>query len=116
VSILPFFNCYCIPSASYPTVNYITNVKTTGAILNIDNNSTTGSLTSPGYSDYTATHTISAVQATSFNFSVTETGSWGNCKIWIDYNQNGSFADPGELVFSHTTGGTYDFSGTITVP
>lgn len=117
VNINEIVDCYCIPSASYPTVNYITNVTTTLGITNFANTTSTGSETSPGYSDFFDVHSASAVQGTSFNFSVTETGSLGACKIWIDWNQNGFFTDPGEEVYAYTsTPGLYTFTGTINVP
>src|SRR5690606_12180536 len=75
VNINDFSLCYCTPSATSPTINYITNVTTTEATLNFANSTTTGSATSAGYSNYFATHEASAVQGASFSISVTETGS-----------------------------------------
>ena len=36
--------------------------------------------------------------------------------VWIDYNQNGSFDDAGEFVYSSATASTTLFSGTVTIP
>mgnify|MGYP000182047819 CR=1 FL=1 len=40
----------------------------------------------------------------------------GYVGVWIDYNQDGDFADAGELVFSKTASKTTPVSGTFTIP
>ena len=115
---------YC---TSYPTNTSdeeIFNV-TVGTLNNTSSCGTTGG---PGslinqYSDYT---TIVAapdlMEGSSISYSVdvnTCGGLYNNgVAIWIDFNQNGLFTDPGEQVFvtPTTTNGIYTVSGTFTVP
>ncbi|MFM7079744.1 MAG: GEVED domain-containing protein, partial [Bacteroidota bacterium] len=103
--------CAC---ATYPNVfasstfdEEISNV-TVGTM----NNSSTCATTAPGlgsinlrYSNYTTSVTGPSAEAgQSVSFSLTQTscnGSYGNgFQIYIDFNQNGSFADAGEQVYS----------------
>jgi len=117
VNINPYYDCYCIPSASYATINYITDVTTTLGVTNFSNPTSTGSGTSPGYTNFYTTHSVSAVQGTSFDISVTEFGSLGQCKIWIDWNQDGVFDEFTEEVYANTElPGLYTFTGSISVP
>src|SRR5690606_29263943 len=107
---------YCTPSASSPSINYITNVTISGGVTGFSNSTSTYSLTGPGYSDFYSSIGCSAVQGSSVNFSVTETGSLGRCRIWVDWNQDGDFDDPGEEVYVFASGGSYTFTGSFTVP
>lgn len=101
--------CYCIPSSTYNTTAYITGFSTSGGVANITN---TGSgASSGGYGDYTGM-TVSAIKTMSFNFSLA--ASYGRVVIYVDWNQDGDFDDPGEQVYSSTA--YSNFSGTITVP
>lgn len=107
--------CYCIPvttSSSY----YINNFSTTGGNTNISNLNSGYSL--GGYGDFTATQIVSQLPGNSVNF----TGNFGSStsysfgvKIWVDWNQNGSFNDPGEQVYV-TSSYVTSLSGTIAVP
>jgi hypothetical protein len=83
-----------------------------GSILNRYSNFTTlGSLTDMG-------------QGTSVPFTILEDECDGatyysnGCSIWIDFNQNGSFTDPGEQVYleNTTTLSPRTISGNISVP
>ena len=75
------------------------------------------------YSNYTGTVAPhSELQGQSVNFSLTSItcgGNYGNgFQIYIDYNQNGSFADPGEQVYSSaaSTTGPHTETGSFTIP
>ncbi|NVO19529.1 MAG: choice-of-anchor D domain-containing protein [Bacteroidetes bacterium] len=55
------------------------------------------------YSDYSATQVLSAAAGQTINYSVSlgsiDAQNWGtNLRIYIDYNNNGSFDDAGEIV------------------
>jgi len=100
---------YCSVSSQW---NYpgITRVSTTGANSNIANFSSSSS----GYRNYTS-QTVSANAGSSFNITVTS--RWGH-DIYIDWNQDVDFSDPGERVagFPSSSSGTSTRTYTITVP
>lgn len=120
----PFLNCYCTSGATDEADEDIFNVTLAG-INNSSDCSTTGG---PGsalnmYSDYTSTVApAQLIQTISYPISIevgTCTGNWSNwTKAWIDYNQNGSFSDPGEEVYSSTasTNGPHFENGIVNVP
>ena len=75
------------------------------------------------YSNYTGSvNPHSVLQGQSVNFSlssITCNGNYDNgFQIYIDYNQNGSFADPGEQAYSSavSTIGPHTETGAFTVP
>ena len=76
------------------------------------------------YSNYQSIAPPTVLKSAVVPFSI-EVGECGTgmtypnvCAIFIDYNQNNSFADPGELVYSSASGttGAHTESGTITIP
>ena len=120
----PFLNCYCTSEATNPADEEIFNVTLAG-IDNSSDCSTTGGLGSilNMYSDYTAdVAPAQLVQTTDYPISVeigTCSGNWGNwTKVWIDYNQNGSFSDAGEEVYSSaaSTVGAHFENGIVSIP
>jgi hypothetical protein len=90
---------YCTPSGlGFPQdPNGITNV-TMGTI-----NNTTGIETN-NYGNYTALSTNVAQGATIPCNITYATGFTYDTNIWVDWNNNGSFADPGELVYQGNSG------------
>lgn len=94
------------------------------------NNSSTCTSVGPGpnsvlslysnYAGFVAPPTV--LQGQSVPFTVTVGTCGGNfdsgVSIWIDYNQNGSFSDPGEQAFlsAASINGPYIASGLITIP
>ncbi|CAG5068046.1 hypothetical protein DYBT9623_00774 [Dyadobacter sp. CECT 9623] len=117
VSVAP---CYCKSYARDPEGLDINNV-TVGTL----NNSTTSfQLGGPGsvsgaYSDFTT-----LVDAPVFNqsatipFSISAGGSafFFNTMIWIDYNRNGSFESPDELIFQGRGEGSLTATGSFLIP
>jgi hypothetical protein len=87
---------YCTSSATAPWQEWISKVK----LGTIDN----PSVKSP-YSDFTALRTNLNTGAI-YNFSMTSEFSYSistyGWKAWIDYNKNGIFEEPSEVVFSKT--------------
>lgn len=126
ISVLnnPPMDCYCESSATSTSDEDIFNV-TVGTLNNTSSCTTTGG---PGstlkeYSNYTTTVAAPnlAVNST-VNFSV-QVGTCGTSpysnaiKIYIDFNQNGSFADAGEKVYaSDTAKGAQTITGSFVVP
>jgi PKD repeat protein len=110
VDMNTFLNCYCASSAIYAADEEIWNV-TLGTLNNTSDCFTTGG---PGstlslYSDYTNTTPALAIPTLVQGFSNPMSLGIGTCgtynynnmsKVWIDFNQNGSFSDPGEEIYA----------------
>ncbi|MCW3103351.1 MAG: hypothetical protein JWO09_1791 [Bacteroidetes bacterium] len=116
-------SCYCASNATSTADEDILNV-TLGTLNNTSTCATTGG---PGstlnmYSDFTAVAAPSIMQGTVSPFSVQVGTCGGNftnsVRIFIDFNQNGLFTDPGETVYTSAAGtiGAHTESGNITVP
>lgn len=99
---------YCPVTCQYAYYMGITNV-TFGSI-----NNTSCYACNNNYTDYTAMST-NVNQGITYPISVTGQGYDQYAMAWVDWNQNGSFTDPGE---SYTVGYTYYSAATvnITVP
>jgi hypothetical protein len=109
---LPPYIIPCIPSgATFPQdPNGITNV-TMGSI-----NNTTG-IEPNNYGDYTG-FTTNVPQNSTLPVSITyATGFTYDTNIWVDWNSDGDFADPGELEFQGVSGSAIPTTivGNITV-
>lgn len=118
-----FLACYCSSGATSTADEDILNV-TIGTLNNTSSCTTTGG---PGsvmnqYSDYTAVTAPVLAQTVSYPFSV-QVGTCGgtytnSTRIFIDFNQNGLFTDPGETVYTSAAGtaGAHTESGSILIP
>ena len=97
---------YCTASATCD--EYISNV-TVGTINN------SSACTTGGYANYTA---ISTNMSSGTSYTVTVTNglpyTGDQCGIWIDWNHDYDFSDPGEAIT--VTGGTTTFTATIVPP
>ncbi|HRP89176.1 MAG TPA: GEVED domain-containing protein [Edaphocola sp.] len=118
LTINPANQCYCTPPPpSNSGLYWLESVTTTGGTTNISNLLTGASAT--GYANYTTTDTVSGVAGSGFNFEVkSQNGSSPGIKIWIDWDQSGSF-DAGEEVYSSSAGTSSalnTYSGTINIP
>jgi GEVED domain/Secretion system C-terminal sorting domain len=123
ITIGNFLNCYCVSTATTPFDEEIFNV----TLGTLNNTSTCTSTGGPGsvasqYSNFTALTPPDLAQGVVYPMSV-QTGEcnfgWINVtKVWIDYNQNGLFTDPGEEVYSpiNFTAGPHTDNFSFTVP
>lgn len=108
---------YCNPSFSIGCTSgdYCESFSTTGGITNITNNNT-GCQTNNGINYYSGmTHT--AIHGQTVNFTIKNCPNWSESyKIYVDWNQDYDFNDPGEEMFGQyvTSGGTA--TGNFTVP
>ena len=103
---------YCVPEGT--NVNrYIDNFSTTRGIENVSNLGT--GFSADGYGDYSATQTISQSTGESFDFSVDIKGGTSGFRIWIDWNQDGTFDITEEVAFK-SPGYAANHTGTIVVP
>ncbi|MEW7278041.1 GEVED domain-containing protein [Aquimarina sp. 2201CG1-2-11] len=103
---------YCPSKGNSVSDEYISSVS-----LGSINNTTTGS--SGGYGDYTAISTsLSKGASNTITITPTWTGTVYNeaYSVWIDYNNDGDFADSGEQVWSKAASRDTSVSGSFTVP
>jgi hypothetical protein len=104
----------CASNGNNTSDEYIGRVQ-----LNTIDNSTGAGISGTGYSDYTG---ISTNLNTSTSYTITVTPTWTGTTysegyaVWIDYNQDNDFTDPGELVWSRSATTLSPVSGTFTVP
>ncbi|MDB9721196.1 choice-of-anchor D domain-containing protein, partial [Winogradskyella sp.] len=105
---------YCTAVAGNDSFEYIGNVT-----LNTINNTSGQGSTTTGYSDFT-TFSANLSQSTSYPISVSPvwpgTVYTEGIAVWIDFNQDLDFNDPGELVFSAGPDTVNPQTGTITIP
>lgn len=105
---------YCTPTVTNDNYRVIDNFSTTGGTTNITNNGT--GWTGVAYNYYSAMNLTISAGAT-FNLTV---GGMGvnpvGFRIWIDYNNDGDFADAGESVFTAGVGTGTGYTGSVTVP
>ena len=106
---------HCIPSST--SLYYsLSNVQTTGAVVNFNN--TTGQSTN-GYGNYSGTHSVSAFAGYSFNLSVSANDTYYQkfARVWVDWNNDLDFDDAGETMYSTATNTLgVPFSTSLAVP
>jgi len=102
---------YCASKGNSTADEYINRVQL-GTINNLSGNNS-------GYGNFTAIST-NLVRGTSNTITITPawTGSVYSeaYRVWIDYNQDGDFADSGEQVFNRNRTTATPISGSFTVP
>jgi gliding motility-associated-like protein len=101
--------CYCDAGAT-TCDEYISRVQ----LGSIDNST---ACTAGGYANYTALSSTLNV-GTSYPITVTNGNGYSTdqCGIWIDWNQDGDFADAGETMTVSVTPGVGPYTATITPP
>ena len=94
---------YCVPSTESPVYSYINRVSFIGTLNDVTNTSTY-SVTSPGYQNFTGlANKASQIQLESINIYA-ETNVVTRIKAWVDWNKDGDFSDIGEAVFDSEIG------------
>lgn len=109
--------CMPVYTSACSSADIINNFSTTGGITNITNNGTgcTGTLPSNTTFYPTQIHTTSPGQTV--NFSVQSGASWSQgFRMWVDFNNDGDFADVGEDVWNSGTSSTAVYPGSFVVP
>jgi hypothetical protein len=108
---------YCAPTTnplSQSDGDFINSFVTTGGITNITN---TNSGFTTGYSNYSATHSASQAQGETLGFTANalNTTYTRALRVWVDWNNNGEFAED-EIMFTSgtVTGGPY--TGSFVIP
>jgi subtilisin-like proprotein convertase family protein len=80
-------------------------------------NNPSSCLTAPAYTDYTSISTIvTQGSLVPVNFSIGNYFTTDRVVVWADWNQDGDFADAGELSGTFLTPGAGTLSGNIVVP
>ncbi len=106
---------FCTPtySVACSSGDYIDNF----SFNTLANNLTGCSGNVNNYTYYAGAPTTTVNLGSTYPISMQAGPSWGQgFGVWIDYNQNGSFADPGEFVYTSGLSGTTLFSGNVTIP
>jgi hypothetical protein len=109
---------YCLPAYTTGCTDgdQITHFSTTGASVNISNSTNGCSGGVDGYGDFTSMSASVSLGA-SFGFTVQSGPSYSQGQtIWIDWNQDYDFNDPGEQVWQSSGWSTSLQTGTINVP
>ena len=107
---------YCSPTFSSGCTfgDLILNFSTTGGSTNITNNN---SGCSPFNYSYTTGQSVTQLQGQDVTLNMQAGPAYSQgFKVWIDWNNNNSFADVGELVYTSPTWTTNLYSPVITVP
>ena len=101
--------CYCAAGSTdnNPANEKISNV----SFSNVNQSSTSGS----GYESF-VNDTAKVISGATYPLSITLSNGFATDQtlVWIDFNQNGSFTDPGDLVYTSAIGGP--FTGNIIIP
>ena len=113
VAMSPVTSCYCAAGATSASFEKITNV----TLNTINNNSTA----TAGYEDFTSLSTsLEPGRPYPISVRVAPAFAADQVIIWIDYNRNGVFTDPGETVYTSPAGfptiAPAVVSGTLIVP
>jgi hypothetical protein len=114
---------YCMPQANWGcSDDWIDDVYTTGGVTNFFNYNTGCNGTYNG-TFYTSTYTYfsaktcSQMQGQQINLHMQCGTTWvQGFRVWIDWNKNNSFADPGEDVYVSPNASFSIFTAVITVP
>jgi len=117
VGLSSVLNCYCSSSAQSTVDTYVQSV-TFGNLFNLSPSSC------QSYTDYTGLAPEAYFRGQTYAVSVDVQNCFGAnynsfTKVFIDFNQNGSFSDPGEeflLTPPGGSGGNGLHTGTITIP
>ena len=104
--------CYCTPGGT--NSNYYTNnFSTSGGIDNISN--LNSGFSANGYGDFYDTQTVSQMPDEEVSFTADVMGGTSGFRIWVDWNQDGSFDTIEEVAYS-STGYANTHTGSFTVP
>ncbi|WP_276133522.1 GEVED domain-containing protein [Polluticoccus soli] len=98
-------------------LDYIVSVTTTNGITNINNTNTGCTNTNgTGYTYYSSqTHT--GQLSSTVNYNILNNASWTEgYGMWVDFNIDGDFDDPGEQVYTGTLGGGGSAAGSFAIP
>lgn len=105
---------YCTPAYNTPcsSLDYIDNFT-----FNTIVNNASGCNGNPDNYIYYSSMSTTAIPGNTYSMSMQSGAAWEQgFGVWIDYNQNGDFNDPGEFVYASPSAATTPFNTTITIP
>ena len=102
---------YCIPSST-DTTQYIDDFITTNAVNNINHTGT--GFSANGFGDFTGLN-VEQFPGQAIDFTINFFGGTYETNIWVDWNNDGDFADGGEKVYD-SPGYSDPTLGSFTVP
>ncbi|WP_130736398.1 GEVED domain-containing protein [Flavobacterium sp. J27] len=105
---------YCLAQNTTNTSYYISGVSTSGGVSNFSNTPT--GFTAGGYADYTASYSVSQNSGTGFSITATHPSSTYGYSVWVDWNNDLDFDDPGENVINTGYLSSPASLGTVTIP
>ncbi|KGO84612.1 hypothetical protein Q765_20660 [Flavobacterium rivuli WB 3.3-2 = DSM 21788] len=91
-----FYGGYCIPSNTASSAYYISGITTAGGETNINNTGTGFS----GYTDYSASHSVSSYPGGSFSITATHPSGTYLYGVWIDWNTDFTFSENERYIFT----------------
>jgi len=106
----PFFTGYCAVSVSFG--DYLSDITTTGADVNVTYNATTQP--AGAYANESASE-VHSFESGTFDINTTYVGGSNGVKVWVDFNNDLDFDDLGEELF-YLANTAASKTGTITVP
>jgi len=101
--------CYCTPTGA--NTYYLSNVTSTGGLSNFTHTATSYSAYRDNYNSLSFSH----IPGSSLNISMTPSSSTNYFYCWVDWNQDGDFADTGETIWA-TTAYTANYNGVLPIP
>jgi hypothetical protein len=109
--------CYPTYSSACSSSDFINNFSTTLGTTNISNLNSGCNGAGPTNTTFFPTQIVTCAPGGTFNFSVQAGSAFGQGhRIWIDYNNDGDFTDPGEAIWASATSNTAVNTGSVTVP
>ena len=85
--------------------------------FNTINNSNSGCNATPPTSSYCAAMNTTVNAGSSYTMTMQTLAPWAaSFGVWIDYNQNGSFADPGEFVYASPSNTSSLYTTSVAIP
>ncbi|MCC5917721.1 MAG: T9SS type A sorting domain-containing protein [Cryomorphaceae bacterium] len=106
---------YCIPIGDCSIGDQILNFSTTGGQTTNISNLNSG-CSPASYGNFT-TQIVDVVEGGSFNFTVQAGPIYEQgMRLWVDWNNNGNFTDPGEDIWNSGTFTITPFTSSVTVP
>jgi len=105
---------YCTPSSTYSDSYYISQYSTSSALTNVNYTASSG----VPYVDATSNMIIQSYPGNVVSYTITASSYIGYYFIWVDWNNDLDFDDPGELVYALPSldNGNSSHSHSFTVP
>jgi hypothetical protein len=108
--------CYPSFSIACSSGDYINSFSTTGGSTNISNMFSGCNGSGPTNTTFFPSQIVTVVAGNSFDIAIQSGPYAQGFRMWIDYNNDGDFADPGEDVWNSSTYSNAVMNGTIVVP